>query len=130
MKLLVLILLLTVLACGKPPLDQRVKEYVRRFESACGVDSYVKIHFKRDLPGSQIGLCRRWTKEVFLSEPFWEISTDLQREMLVFHELGHCVLNQFLHRDNSIMQAFMMSDAHYWKYRDAYIAELCNWEAS
>jgi hypothetical protein len=34
------------------------------------------------------------TKRVVVDQSFWNSASSLQREMVVFHELGHCVLNR------------------------------------
>jgi beta-lactamase regulating signal transducer with metallopeptidase domain len=50
-----------------------------------------------------IGTCS-WDQthkhSIVLDKDYWQRATDLQREFLVFHELGHCVLGKD-HVDNS-----------------------------
>jgi hypothetical protein len=50
-----------------------------------------------------IGTCS-WTQShqhsIVLEEEYWRTATDMQREFLVFHELGHCVLGRG-HVDNA-----------------------------
>ncbi len=46
-----------------------------------------------------VGACRRSNdpsenKSVFIDKPYWNISTNLEREYVVFHELGHCFLGR------------------------------------
>lgn len=127
MKTLLLVFLLMFLGCGEPPVDQRVKEYVRRFEAACNVESNASIVFGPMPAPNWVGFCRRGTREVFLDEPFWDWATDLSREQIIFHELGHCVLDQMEHREDSIMRFVMWSDREYAARRDYFINELCNW---
>lgn len=44
-----------------------------------------------------IGACRRndgddVNRSVFFDKPYWETATNLEKEYVVFHELGHCFL--------------------------------------
>lgn len=45
-----------------------------------------------------IGACRRndgegTNRSIFFDAPYWETATALEKEYVVFHELGHCFLN-------------------------------------
>jgi len=47
--------------------------------------------------GGVIGACRRndgegVNRSVFFDKPYWETATQLEKEYVVFHELGHCFL--------------------------------------
>ncbi len=42
-----------------------------------------------------VGLCSTHAeKEIRIDNHFWERSSDLSRELIVFHELGHCFLDR------------------------------------
>ena len=42
-----------------------------------------------------VGLCSTHAeKEIRIDKDFWERSSDLSRELIVFHELGHCFLDR------------------------------------
>ena len=42
-----------------------------------------------------IGLCAtRERREIVIDENFWKRSSELSKELIVFHELGHCVLER------------------------------------
>lgn len=42
-----------------------------------------------------VGLCStHGEKEIQIDRDFWERSSDLNRELIVFHELGHCFLDR------------------------------------
>ena len=119
--------------------------YVGRFETSYGkkVDD-VPVNFANDLDeklGKGVaGVCWAWTggqREVEINSNYWSDFTDEQREQLVFHELGHCVLNKS-HDDgtdgdncpSSIMRPQMFSfteieDCYLPKYKD-YIKNLFN----
>lgn len=64
----------------------------------------------------------------------WETMSTIQREIVFFHELAHCLLkrphrNQFIIRDGeeipiSIMNAIAISDREYIQNKDYYLEEL------
>lgn len=72
-------------------------------------------------------------RHILLDIEYWNESDDLDRESLIYHELGHCILNRE-HNDfvivytdgrvikKSIMNAYLFSE--YRKYRSYYIYEL------
>ena len=89
-----------------------------------------------DLPGSIIGLCdpRGKVHVVTVSREFWKKATNLQKEELMYHELGHCVLGK-PHKEGyvldggylmpaSIMKCCGLLGKDYAKYRDYYLWEL------
>jgi len=44
-----------------------------------------------------LGQCKTYSngsKTVIIDQPYWNQVNELQREYLVFHELGHCILNR------------------------------------
>lgn len=44
-----------------------------------------------------VGLCNynvHGPDEVVIDEPFWEIASESRKELIVFHELGHCYLKR------------------------------------
>jgi hypothetical protein len=67
---------------------------------------------------------------IILNRFFWDASDVLEREELLFHELGHCVLM----RDHcevkdgnasiTMMEPFMFSDNYYALHREALLDEL------
>ena len=58
-----------------------------------------------------IGQCS-WNQQhqhsIVLEQDYWRNATDMQREFLVFHELGHCVIGRG-HRDESDTNGNCMS---------------------
>ena len=62
-------------------------------------------------------------KLVVINKKFWDKYSDIQREIAVFHELGHCLYRQN-HRDNSIMQAYILDEKKYVEYYNQYIIDL------
>jgi len=67
---------------------------------------------------------------IVIEEDYWDNSTDLIREQLLFHELGHCVLD--LDHNNTLNNGVPISLMHesvineYWYklYHDDYLNEL------
>jgi hypothetical protein len=50
-----------------------------------------------------IGMCdtiKNHSKHIIIDIDFWNRSSDLSRELIVFHELGHCILGRG-HRDDA-----------------------------
>ncbi|MFK7979626.1 MAG: putative metallopeptidase, partial [Saprospiraceae bacterium] len=42
-----------------------------------------------------IGLCATTgERQIVIDEKFWKRSSELSKELIVFHELGHCVLER------------------------------------
>lgn len=126
-------------------IDKEVMPYVKSFESHASKYMYhgftvghivIKIVDKKEVhriakKNTSVGVCRRYYREVYLSRQFWQNATDIEKEMLVFHELGHCVLLRG-HRDdndswghpNSVMRWKVFDSWIYETNRDYYIEEL------
>jgi len=130
-------------------IDPAFASYVQQFEVMYG-------HHIGDIPiqfapqsGQVIGECIVWNsqwREIKVDPYFWanEALDDTQREALIFHELGHCVLNRghlntmftdvdaYGNRwyvDTSIMNAYIFLSAQYpdiYKLEPYYWAELFN----
>lgn len=71
---------------------------------------------------------------ISILESFWETSTEAEKQQLILHELGHCVLKRD-HKDASvviageyipasIMSEWMLDDYYYNKFRSYYLEEL------
>ena len=91
--------------------ESSVQTYFDRFVDEArvrGLDveyatSQVDAHIGDISEPNVIGQCS-WSQNhphsITLDEQYWRTANDLQREFLVFHELGHCVLGRD-HVDNS-----------------------------
>lgn len=127
MKSLHYIVLLPVLiGCGREvPSD--VQYYVNLFEqeyqgvTGKEIDVNINIVFAT-LPEKIAGRCLA-NGSVEIDEEYWKGIREVLREILVFHELGHCILNQG-HRNNSIMQSTLLDPVAYKNNREYYIKEL------
>ena len=82
-----------------------------------------------------VGWCyiNKLTKKptMLVSAKWWKIASELEKELLVFHELGHCILRRGhttqttqLGVPVSIMYPSVMPDVFYKNYRHYYIFEL------
>ncbi len=126
-------------ACGRAPVDPAFQPYVDEFEQAMSDNNVrdgvnVEIVFG-DTGSAQNGLCHReggQTPKISISRPVWNSFMDHQRRILIYHELGHCVLGrehtEAMHEDadgssypDSLMapslpvvaQSFSLHRAHY-----------------
>lgn len=91
-------------------LDERLEVYYERFAEEAKKRGIVFDNEKEQIEGyierinrtsatDLLGYCQPPQERVTLhsihvSEQFWETATDLQKEYLVFHELGHCFLKR------------------------------------
>lgn len=82
-----------------------------------------------------IGVCYYFTnlRAILISEKFWNDASPTKREMVVFHELGHCALNRG-HNDSlspwgeqiSLMYPSLFNERQYLQNYRYYIDELFN----
>lgn len=100
LKLNRLILSLGLISCAGfksvkyPYIDPMFYSYVELFETTYHIPVNVSIVFKDIADEDVAGQC--WFTSPRLIEidtPYWNEITDLGKEQLVLHELGHCVLN-------------------------------------
>jgi hypothetical protein len=113
--------------------------HISEFEKHCKCKITIPIYFLKIKKESTIGLCygfkQFWLfRYIVLDSEYWDQADTYERESLLFHELGHCVLDKdhnsemiseyyFLnYRPKSIMHPY--SFYQYRLYRDAYIKEL------
>jgi hypothetical protein len=139
-NLFLIIIALLLPSCGqKTPIyiEPNVAPYVNSFESITGIKVNISIRFAKQ-ESSVVGVCFMSNfkgENIELDPDFWNSSDDMEREELVFHELGHCVLMRD-HKDDvindtngyvlpaSIMYPYVMDSATYSLNRDYYIREL------
>jgi hypothetical protein len=116
-----------------------VDPYYERFKTlgktygASFVNDSVKFSFGA-LIGPAIGLCSyssAGNASVQFAERAWRGGSDTFREMLSFHELGHCMLGRAHKntrrsdgRPDSLMTSWMMDEGIYTANRDEYLKEL------
>jgi len=110
-------------SCNKDELDLTIdpamQEYFDRFQfegAARGVTvdytaSRIQAYFAIIGQSGVIGQCAHSETEenkVIIDQDYWATATDLEKEFVIFHELGHCVLNRE-HLDSSDNQGNCVS---------------------
>ena len=136
-KFLILALFLCLPACGKTS-KERAQELLWKFEDDAAKFSLhvdtdrVKVVFVGSIKGNFIGTCNLATKEIALLRSYWRSVSGASQEVLLYHELGHCVLDRG-HNNNhngpngfpsSIMNRLPVQGAVYENHRDYYLKEL------
>ncbi len=120
------------------PVEARFRELGKTY-GAVFVASTVSLSF-RYFFGTAIGLCRFTggpRNQVELSTSAWTSGSDTFREMLLFHELGHCLLGRD-HKNSklsngqpeSVMNSYIFDTRIYTANRDGYLKELFTAEGS
>ncbi len=84
-------------------IDAAIEMYVRRFQTEADTRG-VEVDFENltanlsDIDREDVaGQCISYTdgsREVVIDKSVWDRSGDLIREFIVFHELGHCILDR------------------------------------
>lgn len=132
-----LFILLFFVSCSSLPDSVRV--HVSTFERLCGKKVNIPIYF-RDLPlekdGQILGVCYGFKQSVMfrsivLDRNYYDSANYWERESLILHELGHCVLDrphQVAYDDDyqplTIMHPY--SFRSYFNRRRDLLLELCN----
>jgi hypothetical protein len=75
-----------------------------------------------DMPQGVAGSCTA-DRTVTIATGYWNMVGGYGKELVLFHELGHCTLGQG-HRPGSIMSAVLMSQNYYAARREEYKQEL------
>lgn len=136
--MMLVVMSLSLVACGakKGVQDPAVVEYVQRYESTFGRDvssqtiTMVDKIENTSAPGT-VGVCFSGADEIHILRSYWDKASDLQKQMVVFHELGHCDMHEE-HRvglqpdncANSIMYPYTLSDTCYTEHMSDYLKEL------
>lgn len=108
--------------------------YVIRFEAEAEKQGHM-IQIK-DLiaSGEVIAFCNQTPGDTplikIVDTAYWRNSTDAMKEHIMFHELGHCILNrghteaQKNYGPESVMYPYLFDDMTYISHHDEYMAEL------
>lgn len=137
-----LILLVSLVGCGMPPsspalssyfIDPETEPYVLRFQKEAekrnlNITINANILINQDILNDFAATCTYSTRTIAIRKDYWNKINDLFKEIIVFHELGHCVL---LEKHIDIIGAIMNPDAlYYWhdyeNNKDAEIDRLFN----
>lgn len=133
LKSLVILCLINLTACSDkidlyidpastknyPNVDERLWPYFQRFEMAAAEfgrsidlkEAEVKGYITAIGDGSSVGLCNyslHHPGEIKIDRRYWEGVSNLRRELMTFHELGHCFL-QRAHLDEAGMDGICKS---------------------
>lgn len=155
----VLFTALSTLACGREPAKRlelnEFAPYVQQFEALGAeygrpvfVDNLIirRVETQEEMGNpNAIGICLTSpsrTPEIKILGRFWDKAPELAQEQVMFHELGHCVLNRphveyvlpcdgvyaqrFGTRAGSLMGKYQIPTIIYEVFRDQYLFELFN----
>tara|TARA_Y100000034_G_scaffold134332_1_gene202476 strand:- start:5458 stop:6255 length:798 start_codon:yes stop_codon:yes gene_type:complete len=77
--------------------------------------------------------CDLETRTIYINNRFWERLNEIDRKILIYHELGHCVLERTHNhsfgengKPNSIMSEFLIVDNDFVSKEEEYLKELFN----
>lgn len=155
---IIIILSLFLASCAQPlsqqdpDSDPQLMAFIEQFESLTGKNFDGKTYFTtteelKEFGVGVLAVCTKYLggkKEIYIDENFWEQSDDSFKEELIFHELGHCVLNRD-HDDRlvgmnientvyiipkTIMYPYVFGGIIYEKFHDYYTRELVDEDTS
>ena len=109
LRYIVTLFIFSLAACqteeAKPSVEinDELLPYFERFESEAtsrGIEAPVTTLVSgklTDIDGDVVGQCEHYTNSpntVLIDQQYWQNATDLEKEYLLFHELGHCYLER------------------------------------
>ncbi len=102
----IFVLFLSLLGCGHEPtvsIEDQYKPYTDAFVrysiivgKPTGIYDLI-MYTVPEIGGAVMGQCTKYdnaTPRIIISYKFWKLMDTTKKEMLVLHELGHCVLNR------------------------------------
>ncbi len=103
--------------------------------STSGITAVIEEIDEEDIAGRcSYGVHRFSFRDIIIDETFWELTSTLSREFIIFHELGHCYLFRDHNEgctDRGIWESIMRSgtlegcrDSYNNRTREAYLDEL------
>lgn len=127
----------------RPYVDPRIVDKVESFEETSlkytghTVTVSATIYSVTYLSDHVLGMCIPVANMILINRNYWEHADYLEREQLLFHELGHCELGRWEHEDDlyfrtrsgkicstSVMTPYVLSERCYFELHDYYMAEL------
>lgn len=124
--------MLFLVACGNETyyIEPEILPYVQEFNQDSPIDaSQIEIIFM-ELDHND-GLCYTKNKRIYIDKRKWGMKNYVQKKVLIYHELGHCILN--LEHNNmknnfcpeSIMHPYCVSYSRCYEDKwDDYLEEL------
>ena len=107
--LLIPAIIVCIAACKEEPyepIDAELLPYIESFifeanerDFNLSIDSLgIEVKFENISDPSVIGRCQRnedgENESIAVDPIYWKLATELEKEYVMFHELGHCVLNR------------------------------------
>jgi len=80
----------------------------------------INISFVPNMPRGEIGMCYYFTDSIEVNKDYWDRANINERDELIVHELGHCVLGLNHSAPTSIMQAVGVL-SNYYKINYSYL---------
>lgn len=125
------IAVLLISACGRPIPPNWAVPYIELFNKEASLrgvevnafDAEFVIVEKLEGPDAVIGRCYYTDVKIAVEEEFWKYASDTAREILIFHELGHCILKKG-HSTSGIMRPRLLNANHYRRNRTRFLDEL------
>ena len=140
-KIILILSFLIICSCGSlrsyetDYIDPRTLPYIETYlyyKQQYLKDSYfyydINVSFG-DLPGNQLGICR-WDSDpdekrhIIIDYNKWQYKTDIERTILILHEMGHCDLNIINHDSVGIMQPIILDANLFLKDESSYLKQL------
>lgn len=126
-------ILMTLASCGVKKknvlnIAPEAQKYVTAFQQLHGQEINDLEVFMRPIEGAVVGYCQRGTNitpRVVLNTNYWNGSnfTVADKEVLVFHELGHCLLKRGHNNQKIDSVPYSIMNAHHigaWNYTNGY----------
>lgn len=116
-----LIFLLIITGCGKNR-EIEVQELAASFATHSGITNVCVLTFNDEMPDDIAGLStiNNPNCHVKLNPRWWSLYTPLQKEGLIFHELGHGLMNRG-HEETGYLHPQIHSDKTYRENRDSWL---------
>lgn len=140
-RLVVLSLFILASGCGRfdvfgPPIvDGELIYYVNLYKSEkkvyTGIEYIRKIDvIFRSLIPPALAMCLRWSngdRQIEIDPYTWyKKLSETERQLVLFHEMGHCDLNLGHIEEVGIMRAELMEEYYYLQDPDKYLKQLFN----
>ena len=97
---------------------------------------YATFEFETDISEAQetirVGVCIKYNngdREILINKEAWDTFSDAKKEILIYHELGHCSLNRnhddslFNNKKTSVMHSILLDENLYNNYNYEYLLE-------
>lgn len=82
-----------------------------------------------EVKGTVLGYCKKEafkTPKIILNKLYWKNMNEWYKKQLLYHELGHCILN-LKHSHDGLMQPYIIYWKEYKYYEDYYLNRLFNY---